>query len=234
MTKKHLFFLLTILLPVIFVLSYCWNDLEWENTPPKKGPSRPMVELTDAELNKVFGQAGIQYINDHFNFQFTVDEVTTVNEFQNQLLNYMNHLQETNPEQAMNTYVDMINTVNAPLNPNIIPGPNVTHIQIDLNHAMEHIIAPIIIAQAQFYSVIVSVDLERQPSTCKHIICIESWIKIYPKIYREISTGKIPIITVGDHNRITILIKITACPSEHSLTRIQMRITIEYNHVLVK
>ena len=138
--KKFLFFLLTILIPVIFLISYMKDDIDTIQPLPDKGPSRPMVELTDAELNQVFGQAGIQYINDHFNFQFTVDEVTTVSEFQNQLLNYMNHLQETNPEQAMNTYVDMINTVNTPLNPNIIPGPNVTHIQIDLQHVMENVI----------------------------------------------------------------------------------------------
>jgi len=138
MTKKFLFFLLTILLPIIFISSYYWNDIDWSLETVKKPPSRPLVELTDEELNKICGQAGIEFINENFNFQFTVDEMTTISDFQQQLITYMTHLQETDPQQAMQTYADMINTVNT--NPNIIAGPNVTHIQIDLQHVMENVI----------------------------------------------------------------------------------------------
>jgi len=137
MKKIHLFFLLTILIPVIFFVSYMKKDIESFPSHPIKTTLRPMVELTDEELNQVIGQAGIQFINENFNFTFTPTTVTTISEFQNQLMTYMTTLQQTDPTAAMETYVDMINTVN---NPNIIAGPNVTHIQIDMQHVMENVI----------------------------------------------------------------------------------------------
>jgi len=116
------------------------DQFDW--TPkPDKGPRRPMVELTDAELDQVVGQSGIQFINENFNLFITPDDMTSFADLNNQMISYMQNLQETDPTSAMQTYANMISSVNAmATNPNIIAGPNTTHIQINLQHTLENVI----------------------------------------------------------------------------------------------
>ena len=140
MTKSQWFLLLSILAPIIIFISLFYDQLDWSIKEKKFSP-RPMVELTDEELNEVIGQAGIQFINENFNFTISPDHITSFADLKNQMIAYMTHLQETDPQQAMQTYANMINTVNSmDTNPHIIAGPNVTHIQINLQHVMENVI----------------------------------------------------------------------------------------------
>lgn len=136
-TKKYLFFLMTILTPIIFYMSYLKVN-EIEDTA-YKGPRRPMVELTDVELSKIFGQAGIHFVNENFNIHLTPDEAITIGDFHNQLLNHMFDLQNTNPEEAMQTYANMIQMVNNS-NPNMIAGPGTLHFQTEIQPVMESVI----------------------------------------------------------------------------------------------
>jgi len=140
MTKKQLFFAMTIITPIIFFLSYYWKDIDWSLETVEKPPPRPMVELTDEQLSQIYGQAGIHFVNENFNIQITPDDVTTLGDFQEQLLQYMINLQDTDPANAMQTYADMIVSVNNNSNPNLIPGPGTTHYQIELQHVMENVI----------------------------------------------------------------------------------------------
>lgn len=138
MNRKQWFLFFSILIPIVILIFTFYDQIKWkkENLVP-----RPMVELTDKELNQVVGQAGIQFINENFNFSITPDQMTSFSELNSQMISYMNNLQISDPQQAMQTYANMINTVNSmETNPYIIAGPNVTHIQINLQHVMENVI----------------------------------------------------------------------------------------------
>lgn len=141
MTRSQWFLLFSIVLPIILLISLFHDQFDWTPKEKKDFTPRPMVELTDEELDKVIGQAGIQFINENFNFSITPDQMTSFAELNSQMIAYMTNLQETDPQQAMQTYANMISSVNSmSSNPNIIAGPNVTHIQINLQHVMENVI----------------------------------------------------------------------------------------------
>ena len=67
-------------------LIYLFHDqFNWKQDEPK-GPRRPMVELTDEQLDQVVGQAGIQFINEYFDIYFSPDEVTSFADLNNQMI----------------------------------------------------------------------------------------------------------------------------------------------------
>jgi len=142
--KSKLFIIAMVTTPIIFFSWLCiyMYNYNKEITPEKSLTSRPMSVLSDMELDQIIGQAGIEFVNENFNFNFNPNNCTTVQDFQTQLSNYMVNLQQTDPQEAMVAYANIIKISNAPdsiSNGNIIPG-QCSYVTINMQHAMDQII----------------------------------------------------------------------------------------------
>jgi hypothetical protein len=141
--KKNYFFLfliITILFLVLLFLTY--KKTKQVVTPPvglhvsETFQKRPMVELTDKELNTIIGQAGLLFINR--SFEIDIQPEDTLEDFQNKMINQLLALQSSAPQQALTTYSDMINLANN--DPRFTVGPNTLHMSMNLQHVMENVI----------------------------------------------------------------------------------------------
>ena len=141
--KKNYFLLFLAIVILSLVLLYLIHEKTKPVVKPPVGlqisetcQKRPMVELTDKELNTIIGQAGLLFINS--SFEIDIQPEDTIEDFQNKIINQLLALQADAPQQALITYSDMINLANN--DPRFTVGPNTLHMSMNLQHVMENVV----------------------------------------------------------------------------------------------